>query len=183
MLACRFRAKADILIPSGRFVYGFSVKDTILGGRFSVNVPARVIAYQKNLFLPNGMNVALSAGAQYVDGIHAESLSSRIKPICGLQLRFGSVGSGNVVYSGDGFSVKQRVPLPLGLLNLDYPKIDLETFATVKIPQISSRYSVQNDGLTLGSPLPIGGAGAGAARADADTLCVHVQAINAVIRL
>lgn len=181
---CRFRAKADILIPSGRLVYGFSAKDTIFHGRFSINIPGKVVAYQKNLFLPNGMNVSVSAGAQFIDTLPGEPLTKRIKPMCGIQLRFGSGGDGNIVYAGDGFSVKQRVPLPLKLLGVEYPKVDLETFTSVKFPQISSRYSVQNDGLTLGTPPPVGGAGAaGAVREDADTLCVHVQAINAVIRL
>ena len=182
----RFRAKADVLIPSGQFVYGFSAQDTLFNGRFSANIPGRVFAYEKHVGLPNGMNVAVTAGAQYVGarGLPGISFRDHFKPLCGFQLRFGGVsrGDGDVVYSGEGFSVKQRVPLPLGLLGLRYPAVDLETFTTVKIPQMTSRFSVQNDGFGLGAaPQGFGGIG-GAVRED-NAFCLHVQGINAVIRL
>ena len=40
--------------------------------------------------------------------------------------RFGSVGGGNVVFNGDSFSLKQRLPLPLRRLGLRYPRFELE---------------------------------------------------------
>ena len=204
----RFRAKADVLIPSGQLVYGFSVKDTILGGRFQANIPARVLAYSKTLTLPNGMNVALSLGGQYLGSGDNPLLrlpfKQRFKPICGFQLRFGGgAGEGsNVVYNGDGFSVKQRVPLPLGMLGLRYPRFELETFTSVRVPQLMGRYSVHNDALGLGRPVPtgggggtvLGGGGGGGGfvssllapalqDASGDALTVAVNGINAVIRL
>lgn len=163
------------MIPSGRFIYGFSAKDTIFNGRFSVNVPARIVAYQKKVQLPNGANVAVSAGTQFIGG-RGTPLSQQFKPIFGVQLRFGSVGDGNIVFAGDGFHCKQRVPVPLGWAGVTYPKLDLETYATIKIPQLTTRYSVQNDGF-IGQPQ-----GFGAVQQD-DALHVHVQGINAVIRL
>lgn len=109
-------------------------------------------------------------------------LMRNFKPFCGVQLRFGSVGSGNIVATGDGFHLKQRLPIPVGLIGLKYPKFDLETFTTVKIPQLTTRYSVQNDGFTYGSPMSVGDAAFGAGRGN-DAFHIHVQGVNAVMRL
>lgn len=195
----RFRAKADILVPSGRFVYGFSARDTLLNGRFSVNIPGRVAAYSKDLQLPNGMWVSATAGVQHVGsggGGGGGIFSRGFKPLCGFQLRSSPMAGagGNMVYSGDGFSVKQRVPLPLGLLGLQYPRFDLETFTSVRIPQLTSRFSVfglqapprggggGGGGFSFGAPLAQALGGAAAALED-DAISVHMQGVNAVIRL
>ncbi len=89
--------------------------------------------------------------------------------------------------SGDGFSVKQRVPLPLGLLGLNYPRFDLETFTSVRIPQLTSRFSVFGmqsppRGLGGGGGL-LGALGAAAQAPEDDSFTVHMQGVNAVIRL
>jgi len=135
----RFRAKADILIPSGRFIYGFSARDTIFHGRFNVNVPARIVAYSKNVTLPNGMNVTVSAGSQYIGPGHGSSFKSRFKPLCGFQIGFAGGQEGNVIYSEHGLTMRQAVPLPLHLLGIKYPRLDLETYTSIKIPQMGSR--------------------------------------------
>ena len=85
-------------LPSGRVVYGFSAKDTILNGRFSVNVPSRVLEYRKRLTLPNGTCLAISGGAQYVvvGGGGGQRLSDRVRPFLGAQLLLGGVGNGNM---------------------------------------------------------------------------------------
>ena len=84
------------MLPSGRLVYGFSAKDTILNGRFSVNVPSRVLEYRKRLTLPNGTCVAISGGVQYVGGGGGRSLADRVRPFLGAQLQLGGIGSGNM---------------------------------------------------------------------------------------
>lgn len=206
----RFRAKADILLPSGRFVYGFSARDTLLNGRFSVNIPAKVAAYSKELPLPNGMWVSVTAGLQHVGGgggaignavngaLGNNIFGRNFKPICGFQLRSSPMAGagGNMVYSGDGFSVKQRVPLPLGLLGLEYPRFDLETFTSVRIPQLTSRFSVfgmqapprgvgggiGGGGLSFGNALGALGQAMQQEPED-DAFTVHMQGVNAVIRL
>ena len=55
-----------------------------------------------------------------------------------------------------------------------------QTFTSVRIPQLTSRYSVHGDGLTLGEPLT---GGAGRQQREDDALHVHVQAVNVVARL
>lgn len=105
------------------------MQDTLFHGRFSVNVPARILAYEKKICLPNGTNIAASAGFQHLGGGLDTPLRQRFRPILGAQLRFGSVGDGNMVYSGDGFSLKQRIPLPLHKFKLRYPRVELEVGA------------------------------------------------------
>lgn len=58
----------------------------------------------------------------------------------------------------------------------------MQTFTSVRIPQLTSRYSVQNDGFSLGTPLGVGG-GLQVPQREGDALHVHVQGVNAVIRL
>jgi len=159
------------------------LQDTIFNGRFGVNVPGRILAYKKKLRLPNGANIAVNAGAQYLHG-HGTSFLHSFKPFCGFQMRFGSFGDGTVVYAADGFRVKQRVPVPLNWLRLDYPKFDLETYATVRIPQLTTRFGVQNDELiSLGSPFSEGRDSSNSRGLMDDSLHLHIQGINAVIRL
>jgi hypothetical protein len=64
-------------------IYGFSAQDTIFNGRFNVNVLAKVIAYSKHVTLPNGMNVTVSAGSQYIGPGHGSTFKARFKPLCG----------------------------------------------------------------------------------------------------
>lgn len=179
----RFRAKADILIPSGRLIYGFSAQDTIFHGRFNVNVPAKIVAYTKNVTLPNGMNVTVSAGGQYIGPGHGSTFQSRFKPLCGFQIGFAGGKEGNVIYSENGFSVRQAVPLPLHLIGVKYPRFDLETYTSIKIPQMGSR-GHGADAFSFGNPVPGFGVGGGRARSeDDDAFCVHVHGLSAVIRL
>lgn len=55
-----------------------------------------------------------------------------------------------------------------------------QTYTSVRIPQLTTRYSVHNDGLALGTP--VGFAGRGQQQAEDNALHVHVQGINAVVR-
>jgi hypothetical protein len=175
----RFRAKADILIPSGKLMWGFSAQDTILNGRFNVNFGAKIVAYSKNVTLPNGMNVALSAGSQYIGPGHGSTFKSRFKPLLGFQIGLaGGQGEGNVVYSAEGFSVRQAVPLPMHLLGIKYPRFDLETWTSVKIPQMGSRG--HSSAFSFGSPF---GEAERPRRDDDDAFCVHLNGLSAVIRL
>jgi hypothetical protein len=176
----RFRAKADVLIPSGKLLYGFSASDTILNGRFNVNIPAKIFAYSKNVTLPNGMNITLSAGSQYQGPGHGSTFKSRFKPLCGVQIGFAGGQEGNVVYTQDGFSVRQAVPLPLHLVGVDYPKVDLEMYTSVKIPSLGSRG--HESPFSFGAPVP-GFDGGGRRSEEDDAFCVHVHGLSAVVRL
>lgn len=205
----RFRAKADFILHSGKFVYGFSVRDTLLNGRFSVNVPARLLAYQKNLGLPNGMVACLSAGTQYVGGgAVGSTVTTRphFKPYYGLHVRFGGgvdhddeQRHGHVIVGPEGgFQIKQRVPVPLSLLWPGLGRftkkhgvgLDIETYSTIKLPHFGGGgldgRGLGGGGLSFGSPVPdtvFHSGGAVLGRNENDALHLHVQGINAVIRL
>lgn len=131
------------------------------------------------------MNVALSAGSQYIGPGHGIGFKSRFKPLVGFQIRFGGGQEGNVVYSGDGFSIRQAIPLPMHLVGLKYPKFDLETYTSVKIPQIGSRG--HNDAFSFGTPVPTmdgsSSGGGGGRNEEEDAFCVHVHGLSAVMRL
>ena len=128
------------------------------------------------------MTVSLSAGSQYIGPGHGIGFKSRFKPLCGFQIRFGGGQEGNVVYSGDGFSVRQAIPLPMHLVGIKYPRFDLETYTRVKIPQMGSRG--HNDAFSFGTPMEAMSGGGGAARnEDDDAFHVHVHGLSAVIRL
>ncbi|EFN53463.1 expressed protein [Chlorella variabilis] len=152
--------------------------DTIFHGRFSLNVPARMVEYRKKFQLPNGTGLAVSAGLQHIGGdwdLSSRSLRSQFKPLVAAQFNFGSSSGGNVVFAGDGFNVKQRVPIPRRWVGIPYPRFELETYATIKVPQLTTRYSLQRDGMRSGFPDSIG--------EEQDPLHLHVAAANFVIRL
>lgn len=174
----KFTAKADLTLPDTRLICGFSAKDTIFHGRFSLNVPARMVEYRKKFQLPNGTGLAVSAGLQHIGGdwdLSSRSLRSQFKPLVAAQFNFGSSSGGNVVFAGDGFNVKQRVPIPRRWVGIPYPRFELETYATIKVPQLTTRYSLQRDGMRSGFPDSIG--------EEQDPLHLHVAAANFVIRL
>jgi hypothetical protein len=129
------------------------------------------------------MNVALSAGSQYIGPGHGSTFKSRFKPMMGFQIKFGGGQEGNVVYSQDGFSVRQAIPLPMHLVGIKYPRFDIETYTSVKIPQMGSRG--HNDGFAFGAPVPdLNAWGAGDERKEEDdSFTVHVHGLSAVIRL
>ncbi|GAB4813282.1 hypothetical protein N2152v2_000328 [Parachlorella kessleri] len=141
----RFTGKADVELRTGAITYGFSCKDNIIGGRFSVNVPDRLLEYRKKLRLPNGASIALSGGCQYVEA-GGPQLRDRFKPMLAVQVQLGDMGAGNAVWSGDGFDLKNRISTPL----LDYPKLEFEVYSSVKVPLLTARYSIQHGG-TVGS--------------------------------
>lgn len=62
----------------------------------------------------------------------------------------------------------------------------LQTFVGVRIPQLTTRYSVQRDGAARGGAggrSLFGGGGREEAAGGAEALQIHVSAINAVFRL
>ncbi|KAL4459124.1 hypothetical protein ABPG75_013989 [Micractinium tetrahymenae] len=177
----KFTAKADLTLPDLGVVYGFSCKDTLFHGRFSLNVPARMVEYRKKFALPNGSTVAVSAGLQHVGARwDTRPLQDQFRPMLSMQLHFADLsghGSGNVVYTGDGFNLKQRVPIPSRWTGLKWPKVELEAYANLRIPQLTARYSVQRDGLRRGVPSTIGDGDA------QEPLHLHISAANVVLRL
>ncbi|KAI3424109.1 hypothetical protein D9Q98_009470 [Chlorella vulgaris] len=176
----RFTAKADLTLPDLRLVCGFSCKDTLFHGRFSVNVAGRMVEYRKKFQLPNGTGLAVSAGLQHTAGwndLTTRPFRDQIHPTLAAQLTLGSGSSGNVVMSGDGFDCKQRVPIPRRFTRLQYPRFELETFATIKVPQLTTRYSVQRDAHRYGVR---SGFGLGD---EQQPLHLHVAAANLVVRL
>lgn len=179
----KFTAKADLTLPDLDVVYGFSCKDTLFHGRFSVNVPARMVEYRKKFALPNGSMLAVSAGLQHVPGggrWDARPLRDQFRPMISMQLQLADMsgrGSGNIVYTGDGFNLKQRVPIPSSWTGLQWPKFELEAYANLRIPQLTARYSVQRDGLRHGVPSTIGDGDA------QEPLHLHISGANVVLRL
>lgn len=177
----KFTAKADLTLPDLNVVYGFSCKDTLFRGRFSLNVPARMIEYRKKFALPNGSTVAVSAGLQHVgDRWDTRPLRDQFRPMLSVQLHLADLsgrGSGNIVYTGDGFNLKQRVPIPSRWTGLKWPRVEVEAYANLRIPQLTARYSVQRDGLRHGVPSTIGDGDA------QEPLHLHISGANVVLRL
>jgi hypothetical protein len=59
-------------------------------------------------------------------GLASGSLRDHFRPLLSAQLSFGAGPGGNVVMTGDGFSCKQRLPVPRRWTGLSYPRFELE---------------------------------------------------------
>jgi hypothetical protein len=177
------------------------VQDRVLKGKFAVNVPGRMLAYQKSLPLPNGTFVSLSAGVQYLDRENAllrqgSTLARYIRPFYGLQFKLGHPEGheqsggvfNNMVWTGSGLHLRQKFPLPLGLLGLPkYPRFDVETYTRVTLPALggSGANGVPDGsggGFTLGQP-PLPPRTPAGVVPEKEPLHIHVQGINLVMRL
>lgn len=174
------RAKADWSVGTKQFIYGCSIRDTLFNGKVSMNIPARLIEYRKQFYLPNGTSLSIGAGTRYIGGGATAFSNDNFRPILGAQLLFGGFGAGsNTVFSGNGFNIKKRLPLNglLKLAGVSFPlNVELETFSDIRIPQLTTRYSVQNDGMGLG------GMGVGVANGS-QPVQLHIGQVNAIIRL
>jgi hypothetical protein len=177
------RGKLDWVFGTKNVIYGCSIKDKIFYGKVSLNVPARMLEYRKKFILPNGAAISIGAGSQFIGGGDYLLSKSNFTPILGMQLLMGGLGGqgSNAVFAGNGFNVKKRVGVNaiLGLAGIKLPgNFELETFSDIALPQLTTRYSVQNDGFARG-----GGGGMVLGAADGQPLHFHVGQMNCVLRL
>ncbi|KAL6782287.1 hypothetical protein ACKKBG_A06235 [Auxenochlorella protothecoides x Auxenochlorella symbiontica] len=143
----RMRAKADLTLPDGRFIYGFSCKDTIFNGQFSVNIPAKALEYRKRIGLPNGLYLSANAGVQHVGTSLRQSVREQFRPFLGAHLQLGgSASNDDVVFGGaGGLSWKQRIPVPMKLAGLRAPRAAVEAYTNVKLPSLTTLQSLDGD--------------------------------------
>lgn len=177
------RGKLDWVLGTKNVVYGCSIKDKLFNGKVSLNIPARMLEYRKKIILPNGAAISIGAGSRFIGGADSLLSKNNFAPILGMQLLMGGLGGqgSNAVFAGNGFNVKKRVGVN-ALFNLVGVKLpgnfELETFSDIALPQLTTRYSVQNDGYTGG-----GGGGMMLGAADGQPLHFHVGQMNCVLRL
>ncbi|KDD74195.1 hypothetical protein H632_c1498p1, partial [Helicosporidium sp. ATCC 50920] len=147
---CRFKIKADIMLPDGTISLGASCKDTLFRGRISLDMPTRALLYRKKFDMPNGMVLAVDGGVQVVDlppslergsgGWWPQRASSeaapradakpwdplvqRVKPFLGVQLLVGASGKSSTALLGDGgVLVRREIPIPRPIVGASWPHV------------------------------------------------------------
>jgi hypothetical protein len=133
------------------------MQDTLLGGRFSINMQEQQLEYRKKLAAPNGSHLVLQGSCSY-----AGYRPSR--PTFGLHVEFGGdtetpAGHANAVWVGNSLEVRQRVSLLRGL--------GLEVCGSMTVPTPTARYLPENGTLALGE---------GAFR-------LHIAEVNCILRI
>jgi len=130
-------------------------QDSLLKGRFSLNVPDRQIGYRKQFNLPNGSKLALIGSCLYRNGI--------IKPDFGVQLKFGAAipngGHADAVWHGSTFGIRQKFDVVKGL--------GFEICGGLSFPTPTARYTYDGGALTLGE----------------GAFQLHVSEVNGILRL
>lgn len=157
-LPIRVNLKADYDTETREFSYGMTCKDTLLGGRFSLNLAQNSIEYRKRFPCPNGMTVSLNGTVRLED--------RTVKPTVWAQLEFGSSGSAGdsratLVHgpTGDSWDVRQRLRVLKGL--------KFEVCGSTKVPTPAARFSSDHGRLSVGE----------------GAFHLHVAEINAVVSL
>eukprot|EP00887_Chlorella_sp_A99_P001041 scaffold14.g1041.t1 len=150
--------QADYDTETREFSYGMTCKDTLLGGRFSLNLAQNSIEYRKRFPCPNGMTVSLNGTVRLED--------RTVKPTVWAQLEFGSSGSAGdsratLVHgpTGDSWDVRQRLRVLKGL--------KFEVCGSTKVPTPAARFSSDHGRLSVGE----------------GAFHLHVAEINAVVSL
>lgn len=132
------------------------VQDTLLKGRFSLNVPDRRIGYRKQIALPNGSKVALVGSCTYMNG--------HVKPNFGIQFKFGAnvprvAGHTDAVWHGNSFGIRQKINVVSGL--------GLEVCGAMSFPEPTARYTYDGGSLVVGE----------------GAFQLHVEEVNGVLKL
>ncbi len=153
----RLTLKADWEVATRNFVYGCSVKDSILGGRFTVNVGDRQVGYRKHFTLPNGSKLALVGSAKYME-------DGSVKPDFGMQYKFGGdltsrAGHTDAMLIGNSVGIRQKINVVKGL--------GLEVNGAMRFPQPTATYTYDAGSLSVGE----------------GAFELHVQEVNGILRI
>jgi len=132
------------------------LQDSLLKGRFSLNVPERQVGYRKQISLPNGSRLALLGCCTYSDG--------KIKPDFGVQLKFGAdvprAGHTDAMWVGNSaFSIRQKFDVVRG--------VGFEVCGGVSLPTPTARYTYDSGSLMVGE----------------GAFNIHVAEVNGILRL
>lgn len=131
------------------------LQDSLLKGRFSVNVPDKQVDYRKQFSLPNGSKLALVGSVAYRDG--------SIKPDLGVQLKFGADtvrgGHADAIWMGNSFGIRQKFDVVRGL--------GFEVCGGLSFPTPTARYTYDGGSLTVGE----------------GAFQMHISEVNGIVRL
>ena len=153
----RLTLKADWEVATRNFVYGCSLKDSLLGGRFTVNVGERQIGYRKHFALPNGSKLALVGSAKYME-------DGSLKPDFGMQYKFGGdmmprAGHTDAMLIGNSVGIRQKINVIQGL--------GLEVNGAMRFPQPTATYTYDGGSLSIGE----------------GAFELHVEEVNGILRI
>jgi hypothetical protein len=154
----RITLKADWAVATRDFTYGCSVKDSLLGGRFTVNVGERQVGYRKNFSLPNGSKLQLVGSASYQE-------DGSVKPDFGVQYKFGGdmiTRAGHtdaMMIGGNAVGIRQKINVIKGL--------GVEVNGAVRVPQPTATYTYDGGSLSIGE----------------GAFELHVQEVNGILRI
>lgn len=153
----RVTLKADWAVATRDFTYGCSVKDSLLGGRFTINVGERQVGYRKNFTLPNGSKLQLVGSAKYQE-------DGTVKPDFGMQYKFGGdlmprAGQTNAMLVGNAVGIRQKINVVKGL--------GIEVNGAMRFPQPTATYTYDGGSLSIGE----------------GAFELHVQEVNGILRI
>ncbi|KAK9832170.1 hypothetical protein WJX74_001382 [Apatococcus lobatus] len=115
----RFVAGASFDRRNRYFTYGASCRDSLIGGKLSLNIPASQIEYRRKISLPFAdalVNVACSYAGLW-------NRSIPFKPMLGVQWQ---LANGQAMVGQNSLSLRQRIPI--------YYRLHADVVATARIP-------------------------------------------------
>lgn len=137
------------------FIFDVLVQDTLLKGRFSLNVPQRQLEYRKQVGLPNGSRLSLIGLCSYRQG--------KFQPDFAMQFKFGTDmprgGHADAVWLGNSFGIRQKFNVVRGF--------GLEVCGGVSFPTPTASYTYDGGSLTIGE----------------GAFQLHVSEVNGVLRI